>query len=125
MKTFTAPGGYQFNTIKHRTVYLHVQIAERALGKPLPVNAELHHIDGNPRNNAAGNLVICPDHRYHMLLHQRQRALDQCGNASWRPCQVCGTYGDPESMRPHYRQFYHRSCKADEARKRRAKEKAK
>ena len=31
------------------------------------------HLDGNPRNNAPSNLVICQDKAYHMLLHARQR----------------------------------------------------
>lgn len=118
-KIFTATGGYQFRSVNRRTVYLHVEIAERALGRRLPPGAEIHHVDGDPKNNDPSNIVICPNHEYHMLLHQRMRALEVCGRAHWRPCQVCGRYGDPATMRPHRRQFYHQACKADEARARR------
>src|SRR5947208_11802270 len=61
-------------------VYEHVLVAEAALGHPLPPRAEIHHVDGNPRNNTPSNLVICPDHAYHMLLHVRTRILRAGGN---------------------------------------------
>lgn len=117
-KVFVAKGGYLYRSSKTGSRYLHLEIAEAALGRPLPPEAELHHVDGNPANNA-GNLVICPNHEYHMLLHQRQRALERCGHADWRPCKVCGRYADPATMMPQYKQFYHRACKAEEARARR------
>jgi hypothetical protein len=53
----------------------HIAIAERALGKPLPPNAEVHHVDENKLNNQKNNLVICQDHSYHRLLHVRTRVL--------------------------------------------------
>lgn len=124
-KVWIATGGYLFQSIKKRTSYLHSQIAERALGHPLPPGAELHHIDGNPANNEPGNLVICPNHEYHMLLHQRTRALEACGNAGWRKCKICCTYDDPALMRPTYKQFYHRACGTEQSRQRRANQRSK
>ncbi len=53
----------------------HILIAEKALGYPLPIGAEVHHFDEHKSNNANGNLVICENHSYHALLHVRQRAL--------------------------------------------------
>jgi hypothetical protein len=38
----------------------HRLLATRALGRPLPRKAHVHHHDGDGRNNK-GNLVICPD----------------------------------------------------------------
>lgn len=61
-------------------VYTHILIAEKALGKPLPPDAEIHHVKGNTNN--PGNLVICQNRTYHWLLHQRQRAYDACGHAN-------------------------------------------
>ena len=60
----------------------HVRIAEAALGKPLPPKAEIHHVDGNKRNNDPTNLVICPNRAYHMLLHKRQRQMQAEGRWS-------------------------------------------
>lgn len=118
-KTHVATGGYLFQTIKRKTVYVHVLVAERALGKRLPDEAEIHHVDGNPANNATNNIVICQNHDYHMLLHQRERALKNCANAAWRPCTICGQYDDTAMMRPQGRQFYHRECSRQQSKNRR------
>ena len=53
---------------KHRRV--HALVAEAVLGKKLPARAVVHHIDGDPSNNRADNLVICPSREYHHLIHQ-------------------------------------------------------
>jgi hypothetical protein len=58
----------------------HVLIAERALGKPLPAGADVHHVDENKGNNANANLVICQDRAYHRLLHVRARIVRAGGN---------------------------------------------
>lgn len=68
----------------------YVLIAEKALGKPLPIKARVHHVDGDPTNNANGNLVICQDQAYHMLLHQRGAVLVAGGNPNTdRLCRTC------------------------------------
>lgn len=54
----------------------HVLLAEKALGKPLPEQAVVHHMNGDPADNfRPWNLVVCPDQSYHMLLHSRAQAL--------------------------------------------------
>jgi len=58
----------------------HTIIAENALGKYLPVSAEVHHVDKVRTNNANSNLVICQDHVYHELLHCRMRVRESGGN---------------------------------------------
>jgi hypothetical protein len=65
---------------KVRKIREHVLIAERALGKPLPVGAQVHHVDGDCTNNANSNLVICQDQAYHSLLHVRARVVRAGGN---------------------------------------------
>jgi HNH endonuclease len=70
----------------------HVVIAERVLGRPLPQGAEVHHVDGNKKNNAPSNLVICQDRKYHALLHMRKRVLDAGGDPdTQRICSGCRT----------------------------------
>lgn len=74
----------------------HTVLAEKALGKPLPIDAEVHH--GNEKHDNTC-LVICQDRAYHMLLHRRTKALQECGHANWLKCQFCKTYDDPKNLK--------------------------
>lgn len=66
----------------------HVARAERALGKPLPLRAVVHHADGSKSDDAP--LVICQDQAYHMLLHARTRVKAAGGNPNTdRICSMC------------------------------------
>lgn len=69
-------------------VYLHVYVAERALGRLLPDGVEVHHVDGDPTNNRNANLVICQDKAFHKLLHARSRVVRAGGNPNTQ--KVCG-----------------------------------
>ena len=62
-------------------VYEHLLLAERALGRPIPLRHEVHHINEIKSDNAGRNLVICEDSDYHRLLHQRAR--DIRGNSTY------------------------------------------
>lgn len=113
------PNGQGYRTVTGRIVFTiaggkkseHVLVAERALGKPLPKGAEVHHVDENPSNNDPSNLVICPDAAYHKLLHQRQRAFDACGHYEWRKCTYCKKYDDPANdMYLTRKKAHHREC---------------
>lgn len=66
--------------INGRAVNVHLLVAEKALGKPLPKGAQIHHVDENPKNFTNGNLVICQDMAYHRLLHMRARVVKAGGN---------------------------------------------
>lgn len=108
---------YRYSTVKA----MHVLVAEKALGKPLPRGAVVHHVDENPRNNAPTNLVVCPDAAYHNLLHQRMRALDACGHVDWRKCWICKEYDAPERLLiTGPKHSAHRECARKRAREQRA-----
>lgn len=81
---------YERTTWNGRACPRHVAIAEMALGKPLPRGAEVHHVDGNGRNNSPSNLVICPNTAYHRLLHARARVVRAGGDPNTENlCRVC------------------------------------
>ena len=109
-------------------VFEHLVIAQRALGKPLPVGAVVHHVNGVRHGNHNTNLVICQDQAYHSLLHRRMHALTACGNPHWLRCVYCKQYGDPSSPTFHAldstsnRGAYHTACERDARRRRYARQ---
>ena len=105
----------------------HVKIVEAVLGKELPSEARVHHIDGNGRNNVLTNLLVCPSETYHQLIHLRQRAFDESGNPTFRKCPFCKQWSDPKEMivvgdvPKRNKRYCHRKCKSDYERNRKAK----
>lgn len=94
--------------------YEHIVLAVRALGRPLPIGAQVHHVNKRRDDNGPGNLVICQDATYHRLLHIRADALEACGNPDYRRCALCGRYDDPAQLAKHRRaeEYKHRACAA-------------
>jgi hypothetical protein len=67
--------GYVMIKPKGYLEYEHRVLAEKALGKPLPKGAVVHHMYGPADNHGEFKLIICPDQEYHMLLHKRMEEL--------------------------------------------------
>ncbi len=89
-----------------------VLMAEKAIGHILPTWVIVHHVDGDKQNDSNGNLVICQDQSYHLLISRRKIALDICGHATFKKCAYCHKYDDPTNMffSKHY-SGYHKECK--------------
>jgi len=100
-------------------VRVHILVAEKALGKPLPHGVYIHHWEKMLDNS---KIVICQDRAYHHLLHQRTEALDVTGHANWRKCCWCSKFSDPNDPESRMTliqvkalpngngQAYHRRC---------------
>lgn len=96
----------------------HLVIVCRALGRKLPPRAEVHHVNEDKADNVPPNLVLCPSRSYHCLLHQRTRALDGCGHASWRRCTFCKKWDAPENLLcKGTQQAWHRDCRSRDRRR--------
>ena len=95
----------------HGQVMEHILIAEAAIGKPLPHGAVVHHTDEQHGQINSRGLVICPDEKYHRLIHKRSRAWIACGHPDWRKCSICKAYDKPENLYLHGTLSYHILCR--------------
>jgi hypothetical protein len=92
----------------------HLLKAEQALGHLLPSEAEVHHVNETRSDNENKNLVICENHAYHLLLHQRKRAVIAGYPAHWLSCRFCKVYDTPENLHSSstMKAPYHLDCDA-------------
>ena len=68
----------------------HIAVAVKALGKPLPPGAMVHHHNEIKSDNRNCNLVICEGNGYHQLIHARMRILAAGGDPNTdKICQTC------------------------------------
>ena len=91
----------------------HILIAEKVLGRHITKFIKVHHVDEDRTNNKNSNLVICTE-SLHRLIHNRMRALKECGHARWIKCPYCQVYGDPIGMvryDNHHNSRYHEKCR--------------
>lgn len=58
------------NANKNGYVLEHRFVASEAIGRPLATSEEVHHIDGNKKNNSPDNLIVVPKGE-HQRLHAR------------------------------------------------------
>ena len=110
-KMMSLPGHPRAN--KGGNIREHIVIAENALGGPLPPGVQVHHVNEKSDNTS---LVICENQEYHHLLHMRERALRECGDANKRKCSICKQYDNVgnlfcKKLPSGGWSVYHRSCK--------------
>lgn len=72
-------GKYPQTKINGKMLLVHRVRAENALGCPLPLGSEVHHVN-EQKGDPLGPLVICQDHAYHMALHARLNVLRAGGD---------------------------------------------
>lgn len=72
--------GYVKIEIRGKSTYEHILLAEKALGKPLPKGAIVHHTGERHENHGPFKLVICPNQEYHSLIHKRMKELEHENN---------------------------------------------
>jgi hypothetical protein len=110
--TIHRSGYLAFGDKNGKLKFAHVSIAEKALGKPINLPVQVHHVNGDRLDNRNENLVICPDNTYHALLHQRTRALDVTGNANAtiQKCEYCGQWDDVKNLHISSRSCRHPEC---------------
>lgn len=102
--------GYVRLMVDGETKLMHQWLAEKALGRRLPVGVEVHHVDFSRSNNQPSNLVVCPDAAYHDLLHLRTKALIATGSPEARKCRFCKRYDDPANLFIRDSGVHHRTC---------------
>ena len=91
----------------------HIVIAEKILGKPLPLKAVIHHANGDGFDNTPSNLVICENPSYHSFIDQRRRAYEACGHPHWRKCNYCKKYDDPQNLHKiRGNSAHHKKCQS-------------
>jgi hypothetical protein len=112
--------GHFLITRNEKQVGEHVLIAERALGRPLPKAAVVHHSNENGLDNRNSNLVICENQGYHNIIHGRLNAFKATGDPHKKPCRVCHQYDDRVNLTKNGTSHYHKSCNTEYYRIRRA-----
>ena len=106
---------------KENYVLTSILVAEKALGHYLPLKAVVHHVDGKKLNNADNNLVACQNQAFHQLLHERQKALEACGDSNKRQCPYCHKYDFLKNFYNNKKNHYHRDCYNKNRNKKRSK----
>jgi len=115
-KCVYSPGHSKANNIGY--VYEHIIMAEKTLGRSLPLGAVIHHWSNKTDNK---KIVICENSSYHALLHAKTKALKNCGKPNFRKCWICGEYDDPINliMNKKAYSYHHNECRKTYRRERR------
>jgi hypothetical protein len=111
------PDGYHIIGRNSRRLRTHILVAESVLGRKLRHGEVVHHLNEDRSDNRPENLLICT-HAYHMVIHQRMRALSASGNADHRPCPFCKRHDDLKNLVPIGKGFCHTACRKVDSKRR-------
>ena len=70
------PKGYLITTLRGKPIMVHRLIYAWVTGAEPAEGLHIHHIDGNPRNNAWSNLVVVTPQE-HTALHRKNCSVDR------------------------------------------------
>ena len=92
-------------------VYEHILIMEEKLGRFIPINEDVHHIDGDRGNNDPNNLTNL-NHKIHAYIEKNKNNLEQYPNSTYtetlKTCVVDGCNSEFYSLGycvKHYKRF--------------------
>jgi len=63
-------------------VFEHILVVESVIGRKLKIKEQVHHLDGNPGNNAKSNLALLEGQSLHNVIHARMRVVKHGGKPS-------------------------------------------
>lgn len=96
---------YSYESRSGKLVYLHRQIAEKSLGRPLLDSEVIHHIDENKTNNDPSNLLVFKTNGDHVRFHNLSESTKEvlrlddgayiCRVKPSKACLICGTLFHP------------------------------
>ena len=90
-KLYTAKGGYKFYYENGKSVFIHVEVMEKHLGRKLVKGEKVHHKDQNPQNNDIDNPQLCASESEHQLIHAKIRgAIAEANPPKEKVCTRCG-----------------------------------
>lgn len=97
----------------------HLLVAERALGRPIPLRHPVHHVNENKGDNSNSNLVICENQSYHQLIHIRTKVFSLGGNPNTDKFCIrckkvfpCSSFG-PDSTRRDGLRYQCKPCASE------------